>query len=863
MRLYRALLRLYPGSLRAAYGAEMCELHRQRRREVAGPLAVAAFWLQTIGDLLASAVLAHLDLLRQDLRFSVRTLRRSPGFAALAVLMAGLGVGATTATFSTLDHVMVRPLPFSQPDRLVKLWQDQTARGYSRMEVSPANYRDWKQQASSFESMAAYRGLSINLVGEGPPRRLDGAVVEASLLPMLGRAPLLGRWFSPADDREGAPGTVLLSHRLWKSQFAGDPGIVGRTVRLDEASHQVIGVMPPDFNFPRREAEVWRPMRFAAREFEDRADCYLQVLARLRPGVALAQARAEMGGIAARLQRAHPAENHDTGINVISLRDEVARRFRVGLLALAGAALGLLLITCTNLANLLVARALVRRRELAVRTALGAGRERLVRQLLTESLLLGLGGGLLGVLLAVAATPLLARMIPGALPIAATPALDLRVLAFALLLTALTTVGFGALPALRATRAVDGGALREGRTGVEARRERLRSVLVTVQVTVSVVLLISTGLLVRALWQIQAVDPGFRPEGVLTLQTALTAPKYEQVAPREQFYRQVLSHVRALPGVSEAAYTSFLPIVVQGGIWPVILTGQPGGPRAPTASLRFVTPRYFATMGIPLRRGRDLRDGDTRETAFVAVVSESFVRRHFPDGDPLGRRFQIGFAERTVVGVVGDVRVRGLERSTSEPQVYLPPSQVPDGGLVWYAPKDLAIRASLPPASLLPAVRRIIAAADPEQPISDVQTLAAIVADDTAPRAAQVRLISAFCAIAVLLAAIGLHGLLAFAVSSRRQEIGVRMALGADPRQVLTSVLGRGLLLAGLGVLLGLLLASAVARSLQALLAGVSPWDARTFAAAALVALLMTAAGSLLPAWRAIRVDPLTALRAE
>jgi predicted permease len=858
----RVLLRLFPGSFRADYGAELGAIYARRRRETSGRWRLLALWLEMAADLLANAALAHADQLWQDLRFTARTLRRSPGFAVLAVLMAGLGIGATTATFSTLDHVLLRPLPFADADRLVKLWQDQTARGYPRMEVSPPNYRDWKQQSTSFETMAAYRSLSVNLVGEGYPQRLEGASVNAELLPMLGRQPLLGRVFTAADDREDAPGTVLLSHGLWKTLFAGDPEIVGRKLTFDQASYLVIGVMPPDFHFPRRQTQIWTAMRFAGPDYADRTNVYLHVLAKLRKGVTLTQARAELSAIAAGLERAHPVENDRTGATALQLRDEVGRRYRVGLLALAGAALGLLLITCTNLASLLIARAMVRRRELAVRTALGAGRERLVRQLLTESLVLSLGGGVLGVLIATATMPLLVWLVPSALPVAATPVLDLRVLGFALLLTALTGIGFGALPALRAARGVDTGALREGRGGVEARRERLRSVLVTVQVTLSVVLLISTGLLVRALWQVQAVDPGFQTEGVLTLRTALAMPKYEPTALRERFYRQVLTQVRALPGVTEASYTSFLPIVVQGGIWPVTVEGRAGRPGSEAASLRFVTPRYFATLGIPLRQGRDVREADTREAPFVAVVSASFARRYWPGQDPLGRRFQIGFAERTVAGVVGDVRVRGLER-ISEPQVYLPHQQVPDGGLVWYAPKDLAIRSRLPPASLLPAVRQIVASADPQQPISDVQTLAQIVEDDTAPRSAQVRLLSAFAAIAVLLAAIGLHGLLAFAVSSRRQEIGVRMALGADARHVLALVLGRGLLLAGLGVLFGVLLASAAGRGLQALLAGVSPWDPGTFLVAVSVSVVMTLAGSLLPAWRAVRVDPLTAIRAE
>jgi predicted permease len=378
-----------------------------------------------------------------------------------------------------------------------------------------------------------------------------------------------------------------------------------------------------------------------------------------------------------------------------------------------------------------------------------------------------------------------------------------------------------------------------------------------------VVLLVSSGLLIRALWRLQGVDPGFRAEGVLTLRTALPWPKYEKTQRRGQFYAQVLAGVRSLPGVSNAAYISFLPMATRGGIWPVEVPGQPKAPsEASTVSLRFVTPEFFAALGIPIRQGRDVSESDTRESPFVAVVSESFVRRYWPVEDPRGRRFQVASRDRTIVGVVGDVRVRGLE-STSEPQVYLPCPQVADGNLVGYTPKDLVVRSSVDPGMLLPAIRRVIAKADPQQPISDVRTLSDIVEAETAPRSVQVRVLGAFAAIAVLLAGIGIHGLLAFAVSNRAQEIGVRLALGARPRDILTLVLRQGLLMAAAGVVAGVALAYAAGRTLEALLAGVSPRDATTFLVAVAFALVMTLAGSLVPALRAVRVDPLRAIRAE
>jgi predicted permease len=862
MRAYRALLHLFPASFRAEYGGEMCAIMAQRRREAAGPGAVLALWVGAVIDLFVDALRAHGDVLRQDLRFAARTFSRAPGFTATAILVTALGVGATTATFSITDHVLVRPLPFAEADRLVKLWESPP--GYSRNELSPANYRDWKAMSTSFEGMAAFHTLSANLVGEGDPERLDGAAVSADLLSLLGARPALGRIFTAADDQAGAPGTLLLSHGLWNRRFGGDPAVVGRKVLLDDSAYTVVGVMPRGFHFPSRDTELWTTMRLEARDFEDRGDTYLQAIGRLKRGVSLAEARADMRLVAARLERQYPKENERVGATVLRLRDEVSRQARLLLAALFGAALCVLLIACTNLASLLLARALFRRRELAVRTALGAGRERLVRQQLTESLLLALAGGVLGVALAAAATPLVARLVPNSLPIAETPALDLRVLLFAALATAITGVGFGVVPALRACRDPDASGLREGtRGGVGGRREKLRSALVVAEVTVSVVLLVSSGLLIRALWRLQHVDPGFRTDGVLTLRTALPWPKYEKTARRARFYEQVLGDVRQIPGVESAAYISFLPMATRGMIQPVQVPGRPPEPAEDsTVSLRFVTPGFFAAMGIPLRQGRDVGESDTGDAPLVAVVSESFVRHYWPGEDPLGRQFLLASRPRTVAGVVGDVRVRGLEVS-SEPQVYLPSRQVGDGNYIAYAPKELVVRASADPARLLPSIRRAVARADPQQPISNVRPLADIVDAETAPRSVQVRVLGAFAAIAAVLAGIGIHGLLAFAVSNRAQEIGVRVALGARPADVLRLVLDEGVRLAAAGTVAGVVLAYAAGRALEALLAGVSPRDAATFASAVALALLMTVAGGLLPALRAVRVDPLTAIRAE
>ncbi len=875
MRAYDLLLRLLPSSFRSEYADEMRAIFARRQRDARGPLALVGLWADAVRDVAGCAAHVHLDVLRQDLRCVGRSLGRTPGFALTVVVVAALGVGATTAAFSITDHVLIRPLPFPAADRLVQLWQDQRAAPGSRVELSPANFRDWQRMSTSLEAMGSFNRGSDNLVGDGEPERLESAAVTAEVIPLLGTRPLLGRPFTPEEDREGAAGTLLLSYGLWQERFAGDPGVVGRKLLLGGEPYQVIGVMPRGFHFPRRETRLWRPMRLESAAFERRDDLWLECVARLRPGVSLDEARAELRLVAAQLERQYPRENEGIGANVLMLRDQVSQQSRVLLQALFGAALGVLLIACTNLASLFLARALERRQELAVRSALGAGRERLLRQLLTESLLLAGAGGVLGVLLALAALPLVARLVPNALPIAETPPLDLRVLAFAALTTLVTAIGFGLAPALRSLGGRSAAFLREGaRTGTSG-RERLRSLLVVAEVTVSVVLLISSGLLIRALLRVQSIDPGFEPAGVLALRTTLPMPKYQPLAARNGFHESVVGEVRALPGVTSAAYTSFLPMVMTGGIWRIEAEGHTARPEeGRTSSMRYVTPGYFATLGIPIRRGRDVAETDTANGLQVAVVSDSFVERYWPGQNPIGRRFRFGllgggaigviggFQDRTVIGVVGDVKVRGLERR-SEPQTYLPYRQQPENAMGFYTPQDLAVKHTGDSVALASALRRIVARADPQLPIADVRTLETIVETQTAPRRVQVRVLAAFAAVAVLLAGIGIHGLLAFTVASRSREIGVRRALGARTRDILSLVMRHAARLAALGVGLGLILAYAAGQGLEALLAGVSPRDAATFAVAAGLATLTALAGSLLPAWRTTRVDPLKVIRVE
>jgi putative ABC transport system permease protein len=868
-KLYSALLRAYPASFRAEYGEEMRAIFDQKRRRTAA-LLIPLLWVETLFEILANALRVHLDILGQDLRYAARSFRRAPGFTATAIVVAALGIGATTAAFTMVDHVLLRPLGFSDPDRIVKLYEDHSV-SMGRMgqtsDAAPAQVRDWKNMSTSFERMGAYRTLAMNLVDEGEPQRVDGASVTADIFPILGVTPALGRYFSEDDDRDTAPGTVVLSDSLWQNAFGGDRAILGRKLILDDAPYTVIGVMPRSFYFPSRDAQMWTAARFSPARYEDRTDTYIFGIAKLRSGVSFEQASAELHTIAAQLSRAYPKELAHIGATVMRLRDDnIGAQTRMMLSVLLGAALCVLLVACANLANLLLARAMARRKELAVRAAMGAGRERLVRQMLTESLLLSIAGGGLGVFLATAALPMLTKLVPVYLPIAEVPPVDLRVLLFALAITLATGVGFGVLPALRVCRSKDAAGRLSGlgdtsRAG-GGRREGLRSALVIAEIALSVVLLVSCGLLIRALWKVQALDPGFRAENVLTMRTSLPMPKYEKNATREQFYQKVLSQAQRLPGVTGAAYTSFLPIVTGGGIWPVEVEGQPQDISSrQLASARFITPGYLSTMGTPMRAGRDVSESDTMTSPFVALVSESFVRHYWPGENPIGRHFDFGNNDRTIVGVVGDVRVRGLDR-TAEPQVYMPYKQHRNMS-TYYAPKDLVVRGNSSVANLAPALRRIIHEADPAQPVASVRMLPDIVDSSTAPRRVQVDVLGAFAAIAFLLAAIGIHGVLAFAVSNRTQEIGVRMALGAGSGDILSMILGEGTVLAVAGLGIGVALAYAAGRWLQSLLAGVAPGDAGTFAAAIGLCLFMTLIGSLAPAVRAVRIDPVTAIRSE
>jgi putative ABC transport system permease protein len=860
-RFYGALLRLYPRSFREEYAAELTRTHEDNVRERGRAGAMIA----AITDVVPNAIAAHWAILAQDLRYTARTLRGSRGFAVATILVTALGVGANTATFSVADYVLLRPLSFPRPEELVRICEGpRTGGGAGCMnELSPANYRDVVATNRSFASMGGFTGRDLNLVGADEPVRVPSIAVTTEVLPLLGVQPILGRFFDLSRNDQDA-NTAVMGYGLWQSHFGSDPAIVGKAVSLDGTPYVIVGVMPSHFIFPGEQVQLWTPLIFRESDFADRNNSYIHGIARLKPGVTFEQARADMNALADRMTReiGKQMDEGEIGFSFFKLRD-VWSRSRIMLFALCGASLALLLLTCANIANLLLARSASRERELAVRAALGAGRERLMRQMLTESLMLALLGGVAGALVAWLAVPLLAQMVPNTLPIASQPRLDVRAFGIAAVLSTLTGLGFGLVPALRTGGRTGLDALREGARG-SGRRKRLRTLLVAIEVTVSVFLLVASGLLIRAVWRVQGINPGFSTDNVLSMTTALPMPKYQDAPRRVAFYARVVADVRALPGVESAAYTSGVPMVMTGGITRIQIPGVEIPRDAQTVSIRVISSQLFTTLRIPIRAGRDISESDKRDGQPVAVVSESFAKRYWPDRDALGQTFQTREpATRTIVGIVGDIMVRGLER-TSEPQLYVPTAQA-DSILGIYTPKDLVIRSSRAAGaqSLIAPVRDIIRRADAQQPISNIRMLSDVVGDQTLTRRSQVRILAALALLALILAAVGIHGLLAFTVAQRDREIGVRLALGADPAAVARMIVGEGVRMALIGVVPGIAVAYLAARGMQSLLFGVPPADPLTFSFVALLCFATVVIACLRPAWRAAHIHPISALRAD
>jgi predicted permease len=808
-----------------------------------------------------------METLWQDLRFGFRQLLSKPGFALIAVLSLALGIGANTAIFSLVDAVLLRPLPFHDPDRLVMVWEDAARIGFPRNSLAPANYADWKAQNHVFEDMAAISWRSYNLTDEGEPEKVEARAVTANLFPLLGIKPELGRSFTQEEDRPGGNKVVLISHGLWQRRFGGDPAMVGKEILLDGEKRTVIGVMPPGFQFIEKETGLWVPMAFSREELAKRGTHYLTVVARMKPHVTLAQARADIAAIMQRINRDHPMPGFELGSTVISLREQLAGDVRPALIVLLVGVGFVLLIACANIANLLLARGAARFREIAVRTALGAGRRRIVRQLLTESILLAVAGGVAGLLFAWLSFSFLKQLIPGGMALNTGVRIDARIFGFTLLLSLLTGVAFGLAPALQAAKVDLNEVLKQsgGRTGTGAGHRRMRSALVIVEIALALVLLVGAGLLIQTFLRLRTLDIGVDTENVLTVKTLLPRSKYGELPKRAAFYQQVLERVRALPGVVSAGYTTAVPLTWKGGATSFTVEGREPGP-AQDALSRQVSTGYMETMGIKLRQGRFFDDRDVPQSQPVAIINETMAQ-YWPGGGALGKRFKFGLPDSqrpwiTVVGVVGDVKEMGLQ-APAKAEMFFPYQQPPDTLWFWNSPRDLTVRTSGDPMGIAAAVRQAVWSVDRNQPVSNIRTMDDVLAEEVAQRRIGMTLLAAFAALALLLASLGIYGVLSFAVAQRTQEIGIRMALGADRKDVLLMVVSDGIRLAAAGIAIGLVVSLALTRLMSGLLFGVSASDPRTLGAVTLLLITVALVACYIPARRAAKVDPMIALRCE
>jgi putative ABC transport system permease protein len=812
-----------------------------------------------------------LGTLLQDIRYGVRMLAKNPGFALIAILTLALGIGANTAIFSVINATLLARPGFRQPERLVMVWEKNQQLSRDRNVVSPGNFLHWRQENSAFDRMAALYDFDTNLTGQGNPERVPAQAITPEMMSLLGVPARLGRTFVQQDGETGKDNVVLLSYGLWQRRFGSDPNIVGKTVRLDDQALTVIGVMPPGFQFfvaewslTGEQAELWEPITFNEANWTP-IGRYMTVVARLKPTVTLAQAQSEMDGIAEGLEKQYPQADHGWGVKLVPLHEQLTGGIRATLFILLGAVGFVLLIACANVANLQLARATSRHRELAVRTALGASRGRLARQLLTESLIVALLGGVAGGLLAQGMVAVLLAVAPRSMTELQSVHIDLRTLAFTAGLVLLTGILFGLAPTVTVLRRdVNESLKEEGRSGgSSARGGRLRKVLVVAETALALVLLIGAGLLIRSFARLQAVSPGFDPQSLFTAKVELPAQKYPKAEQRVAFFAELLERVRALPGVTAATGSASLPFTGLGPAAGYSVAGRPA-PLAiadlPVADVRVVDPDYFRTMRIPLIRGRFFNEREETQESHMVIISETMARESWPNADPLGQQVVIRMKETdvpsTIVGVVGDVKEAGLD-STPRATAYWPHPELP------YPFMTLAVRTSGDPLRMAGAIQQQVQGLDRDLPLSKVRTMDQWMADSAAQARFSTLLLMAFAGVAMLLAVVGIYGVTSYAVTQRTREIGIRMALGAQVADVLRLVGREGLSLALAGIAAGILLSFGLTRLLRSLLFEVSALDPWTFAGVAVILSVAAIVASLIPARRAMRVDPMVALRYE
>jgi putative ABC transport system permease protein len=805
------------------------------------------------------------QFLLQDLRYCFRTLLKNPGFCAVAILAVALGIGPNTAIFTMVNAVLLKPLPVAEPDRVVMIWETMLRSGFDQLPVSAADYMDWKQQARSFDYMSAAFAIpeyGLNISGIGDPERAPAALASREFLPALGIKPIVGRNFLPEEDRPGGPRAVLISNALWQRRFHSAPDAVGRTLTVDGIPRTVVGVVPHELG-EMIHADLWLPTAINSNNPERQNHNY-GIVARLKPGVTAAQARSEMTLIAKRLELAYPATNTGWGITLFPMAEMFTGRIRPVLLILLGAVGLLLLIACANLANLLLARAGSREKEIAIRGALGAGRGRIVWQLVTESLVLSMAGGGLGLILASYGVGAMRSVVPDMFPMLQHMSVELPVLAFTFGISIVTGLLFGLVPAWRSSRSDLNTTLKEaaGRSEGGGGSYRIRSFLLASEVALAVLLSVSAGLLLHSFVRVMKVDPGVRTANILTMNLSLPDSKYDTALKRATFYKSLAERLETLPGVRSAGAVMFLPLRVSMlsfriGVNPFTIQGRPPVPQdqRPQADYRVATPGYFGTMGIALRQGRLLDGHDDLNAKRVALVNEAMVKKHFANENPLGQHLVMG-EPTEIVGVVADAKMYGLDAPV-EPAVYVPHMQHPAVAM------GVAVWTSGDPAAMAAEVRREILKLDAEQPISSLRTMEEVLSDSLMLRRATMLMLTVFALLALTLASVGIYGLTAYSVSRRTHEIGLRVALGASRRQILRLVVGRGFVISVIGAAIGVGAALLLTRGLSGMLYGVTATDPLVFAGVPVLLIVVSVVASYVPARKATTIDPLVALRYE
>jgi putative ABC transport system permease protein len=815
-----------------------------------------------------------MNSLLQDLGYAVRQLRKSLGFTAVAVITLALGIGANTSIFSVVNGVLLRPLAFKDPDRLVRVWHVPPAKSFPGMPtfaVSAANYLDWERQNHVFDGMAIYSFHGFTLTDSDKPEQVDACSATSGFFSTLGVQPMLGRVFLPEEDQPGHADVVVLSHRFWQEHFGSNPGIVGHDIKMDGRSILVAGVMPAGFQFPEF-AQMWTPMAWTDQEKAVRGEHHSVVVARLKPGVDLKRAQAEMNTISSRLEQQYPEDDKGWGAVVVPLHDDLVSDVRPALLVLLGAVGFVLLIASVNVANLGLARTFSRQKEIAIRTALGATSVRVLRQVLTESVLIALVGGALGLTFAHAGIRLIMAFLADKLPRSIEVGLDAKVLAFTAAISIAAGILAGVLPAVRLTRGDLNQSLKQGlgRTDSDSSGQGTRSVLVVSEVALSLILLVGAGLMIRSFQMLHGVNPGFDSRNVLTMTAMVSRAKFPVPSQQIAFFEQVLQRVRTLPGVEAAGVGDDIPLDNQGSHQPIAIEGRPTLPMSeqPEVDVRLVTPGYMSALHIPVLRGRDLNDTDLAGRPGVILVSESMARQFWPGEDAIGKRLTLTFfpgVVREVVGIVGDVKLDGLDQKRPGTALYFPLDQVsvPANGGWSSFPMTLVVRSSSASTGLVSAVSNAVHEVDREMPLRDIQTMDDLVANSLSQQRFNMLLLGAFAGLALLLAAVGIYSVLSYSVKRSVREIGIRLALGARLGDVLRMVVFEGMKPTLLGVAIGAGGALALGRLLSGLIYGVKPADPLTFVAVAFLLTLIALVSSMIPAYRATKVDPMVALHYE